>query len=173
MKADTSKARSIVNGFFNKKNESINIQGNWNFEITRANGDIESFDVKNTLTSAGLNELARLGVSNGVGSAFLYLAIGTQTTAGSLGSVLGGLGEVSRKLAATAASSAEYMVLVMTWAGAADSLTSVDLRTASAINHASSGSGIPLNFVNSVATILAASDFLKVQMDVRVGSHAL
>jgi len=101
MKADISKARSIVNGFFSKKNDSLNIEGNWNFEVTRANGDVEVFSIPNTLTSAGLNELARLGISNGVGSAFLYLAIGTQTAAGSLGSVLAGLGEVSRKLAAT------------------------------------------------------------------------
>ena len=172
MKAGISKARDILNNFIKSNDSGLNVVGNWEFEITRANGSKEKHTVKNTLSSAGLNKLAQLGISN-TNSAFLYLAVGTQTAASSLGSVQSGMGEVSRKLAATVTTSKEYMILVMTWAGAADSLTSVDLRTASAVNHASSGSGEHLNFVNSVATILADSDFLKIQMDVRVGSHNL
>jgi|GEM_PF-4045734 len=150
----------------------LEVKGVWDFEVTRANGSVEHNRVSNTLTSEGLNELAKLGIGN-AGSAFLYLAIGTQTAASSLGSTQGGLGEVDRKLASTNTSSVEHMILISTWAGATDSVTSLDLRTAGAFNHASSGSGQSLNFVNSVATILADSDFLKVEMSVRVGSHNL
>ena len=154
-----------------KQHDYILPTGKWSFEVTRANGDIEEQRyVENTLASTGLDHLAACGVVNG-NSAFLYLAIGTQTAASSLGSVQGGMGEVDRKIASLQASSNEVMILVATWAGNADSLTSVDLRTGSAVNHANSGSGVHLNYVNSVATILADSDFLKVQMEVQVGSH--
>lgn len=150
--------------------DGIKLVGKWQFEITRANGQVEKHYVENTLASTGLDHLAACGVVNG-NSAFLYLAIGTQTAESSLGSVQGGMGEVDRKIASLQASSNEVMILVATWAGDADSLTSLDLRTASAVNHATSGSGVHLNYVNSVATILADSDFLKVQMEVQVGSH--
>jgi len=172
MKKQSISDRDIYNAFAGK-DEGVAIVGDWTFEVTRADGSVERSRVRNTLTSAGLNKLAQLGVTNGVNSAFLYLAIGTQTEASSLGSVQAGMGEVTRKLASTQTTSKETMILIATWAGAADSITSVDLRTASAVNHASSGSGEHLNFVNSVATILADSDFLKVQMNVRVGSHNL
>lgn len=166
--------RQLYDAFIDRfgKNEGAAVEGVWNFEVTRANGSIEKHTVENTLSSAGLNKLAQLGISN-TNSAFLYLAIGTQTAASSLGSVQGGMGEVERKIASTIVSSVEFMILVATWAGAADGITSLDLRTASAVNHADSGSGEHLNFVNSLATILADSDFLKVEMAVRVGSHNL
>ena len=161
----------FVNG--RASNDAVPVVGIWDFDILRANGSLEHKRITNTLTSEGLNKLAQLGITNGTNSAFLYLAIGTQTAASSLGSTQAGLGEISRKLAATATTSVEFMILVMTWAGAADSITSLDLRTAGACNHASSGSGQFLNFVNSVATVLAASDFLKITMAVRIGSHNL
>lgn len=169
--SDRDLYNEFVNRFGDPQKDNLVVNGRWKFTVTRHNGDVEEHCVNNTLTSSGLNELAKMGISNGVGSAFLYLAIGTQTAASSLDSVGGGMGEVSRKTASLAANSLETMISVMTWGGAADSLTSLDLRTASMVNHASSGSGIHLNFVNSVATILADSDFLKVQSEIRVGSH--
>jgi len=150
---------------------NVAIEGSWKFEISRADGTVETSSVQNTLTAAGLDHLARLGVTNGVGSAFIYLAIGTQTDPSSLGSVQAGLGEVDRKIGAVQTSSREVMILSSTWAGAADGISSLDLRTASAVNHPDSGSGIHLNFVNSVSTVLADSDFLRIEMNVRVGSH--
>lgn len=171
MKKQSTSDREIYNAFIGNR-DSISLVGKWNFQITRANGDIEDYYVENTLTKLGLNMLAGACVTNAE-SAFIYLAIGTQTAASSLDSVQGGMGEVSRKTASIAAGSNEVAVLVMTWAGNLDSLTSVDLRTAAAFNHPNSGSGIPLNFVNSVATILADSDFLKVRMEVQIGSHNL
>jgi len=167
---DQSKSDSKILEDFRRNN--IALKGEWEFKITRANGDVEINRVANTLSSAGLNKLAQLGVTNS-NSAFLYLAVGTQSEASSLGSVQAGMGEVSRKMGATITTSKEFMILVATWAGAADGVTSLDLRTASAVNHATSGSGEHLNFVNSVSTTLADSDFLRIQMDVRVGSHDL
>lgn len=152
--------------------ERAPVEGVWNFKITRADGSVEEHEARNTLTAAGLNHLAQLAISN-TDSAFAYIAIGTQTAASSLGSVQADMGEVDRKIGATITSSKEYMVLISTWAGNADTLTSVDLRTACICNHASSGQGVHLNFVNSVATILADSDFLNVTARVRIGSHNL
>ena len=85
------------------------------------------------------------------------------------------IGEVERKTASIAAGSNEVAVVVMTWAGAADSITSLDLRTGAIFNFPNSDLtvGIMLNAVNSVATILADSDFLKLQAEVQIGSHNL
>jgi len=160
--------RSLLEQF----NAGIPVIGVWRREITRADGSVEVLERKNTLTSAGLNQLALLGITN-TNSAFLYLVVGSQTAAGSLGSVQGGLGEVSRKIGATQTSSKEFMILVATWAGATDSITSVALDSGAAFNHASSGSGVMLNQVNGMGATLGNSDFLKVQMEIRVGSHNL
>jgi hypothetical protein len=62
---------------------------------------------------------------------------------------------------------------VATWAGAADSLVGVPLASAASVNHANSGQGEILNIVNSVDATLQDSDFLKIQMEVQVGSHNL
>ena len=172
MEANISSFRELVGKFFRKQEDSVPVVGKWTFEITRADGKVEIRKVKNTLTSEGLNMLAQRGITN-TGSAFIYMAVGTQTAASSLGSTQAGLGEVVRKALSTAAGSNEVMVGVATLGGASDSLTSLDLRTAGLANHASSGSGIMLNFVNSVATILANSDIVKIQVEVQVGSHAL
>ena len=169
--------RELYEGFIaevvgGNRADGVQLEGVWTFEIKRADGSVETHTVRNTLTSQGLNHLASCGITS-VCSPFIYMAIGTQTAASSLGSTQAGMGEVSRKACSTAASSNEFIIGVATWAGAADSVTSLDLRTAGLFNHANSGSGIALNFVNSVATILADSDFLKVQAEVRVGSHNL
>lgn len=152
--------------------QSVTVRGKMIRTITRADGSEEVAEMRNIVTAAGLNELAAGGVTNTT-SAFLFLAIGTATAAHSLGSVQGGIGEVDRKTAAIAASSNEVIVLTMTWAGAADSITSVVFGTGAAFNHPNSGSGVMLNAVNSVATTLADSDFLKLQAEIQVGSHAL
>lgn len=154
---------------------SVSVNGRWRFTITRANGTIEEYERKNIVTKDGLNAIAELmlGDATGTNSGFKYIAIGTATAAGSLGSVQGGLGEVSRKIASTIASSAEVAILVATWAGNADGLTGIVLGSAGIVNHVSSGLGVFGNHVNSVSATLAASDFLKVQMEIQIGSHAL
>ncbi|MCK5609659.1 hypothetical protein KAR91_47740 [Candidatus Pacearchaeota archaeon] len=152
--------------------DSISVMGRWKFEITRADGTIEKHECSNIVTKDGLNHIANLMVT-AASSPFAYIAIGTATAAGSLGSVQGGLGEVSRKIGATITNSNEVAILVSTWAGDADGLTGIALGTAGIINHANSGSGIFGNHVNSVDATLNASDFLKVQMEIQIGSHNL
>lgn len=164
--------REILQKYRNALNDGIQVRGKWKIEVTRADGTVEHRECENIVTAAGLTELALRTVDN-TRSGFIFLGIGTQTAAHSLGSVQGGIGEVERKAASIAAGSNEVAVVVMTWAGAADSITSLDLRTGAIFNHGSSGSGIMLNAVNSVATILADSDFLKLQAEVQIGSHNL
>ena len=176
MDQNISKEQKILNDFFNEaKQDSVQVKGKWKFEITRADGSIEEHECENIVTKDGLNAIAELmlGDATGANSGFQYIIVGTQTAAGSLGSVQGGIGEVDRKIGATIASSNEVAVLVATWAGNADGITGVALASAGIINHANSGSGVFGNHVNSVDATLQDSDFLKVQMEIQIGSHAL
>lgn len=152
--------------------EFLSVIGKVTRTITRHDGTVEESVMYNQVTKDGLNFLASRGITN-TGSAMAYIVVGTQTAAASLGSTQAGIGEVSRKIGSTLASSGEVMIAVATWAGAADSVTSVDLRSAGLVNHADSGQGTLFNQVNSVATILASSDFLRVQVEVQIGSHNL
>ena len=167
-----AKFKQAVNG---SMSDSVGVKGKWRFTVTRADGSIEENEQENIVTKDGLNAIAELmlGDATGVNSAFRYIAIGTVTAAGSLGSVQGGLGEVGRKIGSTITSSNEVAILVATWAGNADGLTGIALGSAGIINHASSGSGVFGNHVNSVDATLNASDFLKVQMEIQIGSHNL
>lgn len=125
--------------------------------------------IENQVLAAGLNELA-LGAVNSRGL-YNWIAVGTQTAAASLGSVWGG--EVSRKQGATITTSKMTMILVSTWGGFADSVTSIALETAAICNNVNSGSGIPLNILTGVAATLANSDLLTLQMNFQIGSHNL
>jgi len=155
--------------------DGLSVKGKWKFTITRADGSIEEHVSENIVTKDGLNAIAELmlGDATGANSGFQYIAIGTVTTQGSLGSLQSGLGEVSRKIGSIIASSGEVAILVATWAGDTDTLTGIALGTAGIINHADSGSGVFGNHVNSVDATLNASDFLKVQMEIQIGSHNL
>ena len=152
--------------------DNLSIRGVFKVKITRANGSVEETVVGNIVTSAGLDAIAASVIDNTT-SSFLWLAVGTQTAAASLGSVQGGLGEVDRKTPVTVSSSKEVAYMVSTWGGAADSVTSVALESAGMFNHASSGSGIMLNQVTGVAATLADSDFLNLEVQIQIGSHAL
>lgn len=169
-----SKEQKVLDEFLQKGND-INVQGKWRITITRADGTVEEKVLKNIVTKDGLNAIAELmlGDATGTNSGFRYIIIGTATAAGSLGSVQSGIGEVSRKLGSTIASSGEVAIIVATWAGNADSLTGIALGAAGITNHANSGSGVFGNHVNSVDATLQASDFLRVQMEIQIGSHAL
>lgn len=179
MTQNTSKEKNLLDGFQevvgDRLNNPVQVRGRWRFTITRADGSIEECVQENIVTKDGLDVIAANAIAPGTGanSAFRYIAIGTVTAAGSLGSVQGGLGEVSRKIGATIASSNEVAIIVATWAGDADGLTGIALASAGVINHASSGSGTFGNHVNSVSATLNASDFLKVQMEIQIGSHNL
>jgi hypothetical protein len=179
MKNGISKEQALLNQF-NAAVEKAEKEGAYVFgrirrTITRFDGTEEETLVPNIVTKDGLNGIAELmlGDATGTNSGFRYLIIGTATAAGSLGSVQGGVGEVDRKIGATIASSNEVAILVATWAGNADSITGVALGTAAITNHANSGSGVFGSHVNSVDATLQASDFLKVQYEIQIGSHNL
>ena len=173
-----SRAREVFKQFLDARrgHDSVGLYAQWRFQISRAQPDgtyvlePERVAGPNQMTADGLNALASRGASDTT-SPFGFIAVGTVTAAGSLGS--NNIGEVIRKVASTRTSSNEVLILVATYAGDADSITSLDLRTAAGANHANSGQGDFLNTVNSVATILADSDFLRVQLEVQVGSHNL
>lgn len=168
--------QDLLNNFKQSINDNnVSVRGKWKFTITRADGSIEEHESDNIVTKDGLNAIAALmlGDATGANSGFKYIAIGTVTAAGSLGSVQGGLGEVGRKIGATITSSNETAILVATWAGNTDGLTGIALGSAGIINHVNSGSGVYGNHVNSVDATLNASDFLKVQMEIQIGSHNL
>lgn len=152
--------------------DSLSIRGVFRVKVTRADGSIEETVVENIVTAAGLDAIAA-GVIDNTTSSFLFLAVGTQTAAASLGSVQGGLGEVSRKTPVTVTSSKEVAYMVSTWGGSADSVTSVALESAGMFNHANSGTGVMLNQVTGVAATLANSDFLNLEVQIQIGSHNL
>ena len=164
--------KQAVNG---NMGDGVAVRGKWKFTITRADGSIEENEQENIVTKDGLNAIAELmlGDITGANSGFKYIAIGTATLQGSLGSVQAGLGEVSRKIGSIIASSNEVAILVATWAGDTDGLSGVALATAGIVNHVDSGLGIFGNHVNSVDATLNDSDFLKVQMEIQIGSHNL
>jgi hypothetical protein len=167
-----SKFKEAISSGAAKHHDNVAPFGRVKIEITRADGSIEEHAVNNIVTAIGLDALASRGVLDTT-SPFKYIIIGSETDAGSLGSTQAGIGEVHRKIAATLASSKEVMVLVATWAGNADSISGVPLASAGLGNHASSGSGILGNHVNSVDATLNDSDFLKVQVEIQIGSHNL
>lgn len=160
-----------------KVTERQPISGSFRGHIKRYNGDVEPcFGVPlgewspNQMLAEGLNEIAKLAIAN-AGSAFAYLAVGTTTAAASLGSTVTGFGEVSRKTPVTNTSSNEVFYMVMTWGGAADSVTSIVMESAAMVNHASSGLGEAANIIAGVNATLADSDFLNLEAQIQVGSH--
>jgi hypothetical protein len=168
MSQDTIKDRAIYEAFANSG--ALPLRGKAVVTVTRHDGSTEVHESENIGIAAGIDKLAGRAVAN-TNSPFAFLAIGTVTAQASLGST--NLGEVDRKSAATSTSSKETIILISTWAGDADSITSVAFGTGGIVNHANSGSGEFLNMVNSLDTVLADSDFLKVQVEVQVGSHNL
>jgi len=136
--------------------------------ITRENGDVERKVLPNIVTASGLDHLASRAISD-AGSKYNWLAIGTANYTPHINSqeIL----ECDRKVAALISSSAELIVCIATWGGFADSVTSNQLEMAAIGNHETSGSGHFLNVVNGLATVLADSDFLHLEVQVQVGSH--
>lgn len=167
--------RELLAQFQEAMRDCVPVKGIWRRRITYADGRVDDVVINNIVTKDGLNALAFLGLAPGTGanSAFFYLAIGTVTAQHSLGSVVTGFGEISRKTPSIKASSKMTMIMAMTWAGNADSIAGVALGSAAMVNHASSGLGTALNLTNSVNATLQNSDFLLLQCEVQIGSHNL
>lgn len=175
MNQNTGKESDVVDRFLGAMRDQAEVRGNWEIEHWRANAEggwdlIGAKRIKNVVLAVGLNFLASRAVAN-TASAMNYLAVGTVTAQPSLGSTE--FGEVARKAGAVVASSGEVVVLSNTWGGAADSLTGIALGAAVIANHAGSGQGTYLNMSNSVNTTLQASDLLRLQAEIQIGSHNL
>jgi len=151
-------------------NDFLGLQGTFVRTIIRHNGDIDRKVLPNVVTADGLNNVADRAVSD-AGSKYNWLAIGTANYTPHINSqeIL----ECDRKVAALISASKELVVCIATWGGAADSVTSNQLEMAGIANHPTSGSGHYLNVANGLATVLADSDFLNLEVQVRVGSHAI
>lgn len=163
MKGNISESR-IAAEFLN----SIPLRGTFVRKITRYNGEIDRKVLPNIVTADGLNNLANRAISD-AGSKYNWLAIGTANYTPHINSqeIL----ECDRKQASTIGNSYELIVVIATWGGAADSVTSNQIEMAGIANHQTSGSGHYLNVANGVSTVLADSDFLQLEVQVQVGSH--
>ncbi len=148
----------------------LKLQGTFIRTITRHNGDVDRQALPNIVTADGLNLLANRGISD-ASSKFGWIGVGTENYTPHINSQ--SFGESDRKVAALISSSKELIVAIATWGGSADSVTSNQLEMAGIANHQTIASGIFLNIADGVATVLANSDFLHLEVQVRVGSHAL
>lgn len=166
MSRNISKEAGIVNDFLNI------VGGKAKVTIGRADGSIEQHEVKNQVTAGGLNDLASRSIVTSHSAGFVNIAIGSGTSAGSLGST-NIVGEVDRKAGATQVTSRSTIILSNTWGGAADSITSVALDEAGIFNSVSSGQGTMLNMLTGVNATLADSDLLSLEMTFQIGSHAI
>lgn len=161
----TKSETEIVNDFFNSH---LGLNGTFIATVTRENGEVQRKAIPNIVTASGLDHLASRAVSD-AGSKYNWIAIGTANYTPHINSqeIL----ECDRKQAALISASAELIVAIATWGGAADSVTSNQLEMAGIANHQTSGSGHYLNVANGLSTVLADSDFLHLEIQVQVGSH--
>lgn len=164
MKTDICKEEQIAQAFLS----GFPVCGTFIRTVTRHDGSVERKVIPNIVTADGLNHLASRAVAD-TGSKYGWLAVGTGDYTPHINSQY--IGESNRKVAAVVGSSKELIVVVATWGGAADSVTSQDLEMAAIANHPTAGSGHYLNVANGVSTILADSDFLHLEVQVQVGSH--
>lgn len=155
----------IAQNFLESK---LGMRGTFVRTVTRYNGEIDRKAIPNIVTADGLNHLANRAISD-AGSKYNWLAIGTANYTPHINSqeIL----ECDRKVGAVVGNSYELIVVIATWGGAADSVTSNQLEMAGIANHQTSGSGHYLNVANGLSTVLADSDFLHLEVQVQVGSH--
>lgn len=156
--------------------ETIMPFGGYDVEVTRADGRVEKRFVKNIVLKEGLNRIANRAVQATGTTPFAFIGVGTATAAHTLSSDQPNWGEVSRKtsnVTGASAQSREWIFVVQTWAGFADSITSVALNTAFCADFATSHAttGAYLGAANGLGVTLADSDYLSLTYRVRVGSH--
>jgi hypothetical protein len=156
--------------------DSIVPFGGFDVKITRHDGRVEQYFRKNVVLKEGLNRIATRAVQATGTTPFFIIGIGTATATHTLSSDQPNWGEVSRKSSAVTGASAqsrEWIFMVATWGGAADSITSVALDTAFCSDFANSHAttGIYLGAAPGLGVTLANSDLLHLTYRVRVGSH--
>ncbi len=147
-------------------------RGELHVKVVRWDGSTEEKVVKNLVTIAGMNRYANRAVVAAATTPFGYLAIGSYTVASNQVSLAStNFGELSRKVAITAVQTKEFIYLVATYGGAAQSITSLTIDSGALCDHANSGSGIVGAIGQGLAVTLGNSDFLNLTYRVQVGSH--
>lgn len=126
--------------------------------------------VGDLIPTVGRTHIAqRMTGDDTVSSKMNYMAVGTGTTAGSLGSTNIG-GEVKRKALAVYSATNNLVTAVATFGGAADTVTSLQIGNAALFNHANSGNGTMMQIVQFATVTLADSDLLSITLQTNVGS---
>ena len=156
---------------------ALPIHGRWTKTVWRTLPDLsvvltEQQIVDNLIVNNGMNFLAAKIGSQAVGtnSAMAYTAIGTVSTAATLTNATL-TGEISRKAFATTTLNGNVWTIINTWAGSADSVTSVSIVEAATFNHASSAQGVMFQRATFSSVVLANSDYMSLQIDSTVGSR--
>lgn len=105
-------AARVLNGTIDP-DQSIQIEGKFIAQVIRDGEVIKHIERRNVVVRQGLNRIAfrNANYTNTIAS---YLCIGTQTATHSLDSTQAGIGEVGRKIAASAIQSREWFSVVAT-----------------------------------------------------------
>jgi len=128
--------------------------------------------VKNTIVNCGMDYLAQQISSWAAPAKMSHMIVGTSTAVPTLsdyrlpGEVTGG----RKTFAATSVSNNTWSA-VCTWGGGADGVTSFQLQNAGIGNTANSGTQI-FNHVQFSQTVLANSDFLRLELYSQIGSSS-
>jgi hypothetical protein len=149
----------------------------WRKSVVRASPDgkgwlpeAETEFVKNTIVNCGMDFLAQQISSWAAPAKMSHMIVGTSTAVPTLsdyrlpGEVTGG----RKTFAATSVSNNTWSA-VCTWGGGADGVTSCQLQNAGIGNSANSGTQI-FNHVQFSQTVLANSDFLRLELYSQIGS---
>lgn len=156
----------------------VPLRARWTKEVYRARPEggwhppeIETL-IPNLIVSNGMDYLASRIGSRAVGtnSTMSAIAVGTVSTAATLNQTAV-TGEVDRKLFGSTSLNGNIWILVNTWGGSADSVTSVNMQEAGVLNSAVSGAGVMFQRVVYASVVLANSDLLKLQIETTVGSR--
>lgn len=144
------------------------IKAKWTARIFRVDGRIEEKIFDNMVVDAGMDFLAA-SLSSSPGSAMNHIAVGTGTGASSLGTVALA-GEAKRNVMGSKLSSNNVWITTCTFAGNADSVTSVALTEAAVFN-ATSGYNCFQRIQGTLAT-LGDSDYLHLTIETTIGSRS-
>jgi hypothetical protein len=166
-------AYRVLNGGIDL-DQMIPVTGRFVAQVIRDGKVIKEVMRENIVVRQGLNRIA-YRCANYTNTIANYLIIGTQTAAHSLDSTQAGLGEVSRKVAASQLQSREWFSCVATWGGSVDGITGVAIDTGALSDYvnSSASTGIIFNASNGLGVTLQNSDFLNLTAAIRCGSHNL
>lgn len=151
-----------------KLKDNAFIKAKWTARIFRVDGKVKEKVFDNMVVDAGMDFLAGF-LSSSPGSAMNHIAVGTGTGASSLGAVALA-GEVARNVMGSKLSSKNVWITTCTFAGNADSITSVALTEAAVFN-ASSGFDCFQRIQGTLAT-LGDSDHLHLTIETTLGSRS-